>query len=248
MDTGSEENSEFEDALETVHENQLDHSDPSCDHSGDQLMDSSTIEDPALPEPQSFEEQRLAVISSINEGAQILMEDPSTDTPHDIPPSSPSARGPTHDNDDTTEPIGDITTSESSVEEDPDHSTGNTGGIESTFVMVDTTQILDASSYEESGVFYGAGVDNRTIVPRGHTPTPPPESGDDALTSEDVTNELLSTPPRRTNTRQSTGRQRVDSNELTTPSSSLRVHPSSHRSVSYVHTMSLNNATLATVD
>lgn len=79
---------------------------------------------------------------------------------------------------------------EDSVVRDHTHSNESVtvSGIES-FVMIDSSQILDTSSYEESGVFYGAGVDNRTIVPRGHTPTPPPESGDDALTSGEVTTE-----------------------------------------------------------
>ena len=63
---------------------------------------------------------------------------------------------------------------------------------DSSFVIIDdTSQLVDASKFEEPGLFYGSDLDrNRTIVHEDRPPTPPPESADDVLLSEDVTSEL----------------------------------------------------------
>ena len=64
---------------------------------------------------------------------------------------------------------------------------------DSSFVVVDNgggMLVVDAASLEESGLFYGADLSrNRNIIHEDHTPTPPPESADDVLLSENVVSE-----------------------------------------------------------
>ncbi len=57
-------------------------------------------------------------------------------------------------------------------------------------VIDDNAQIVDASSFEESGLFYGSDLrKNKNMVHEDKAPTPPPESALDVLLSENVANE-----------------------------------------------------------
>ena len=57
-------------------------------------------------------------------------------------------------------------------------------------VIDDNAQIVDASSFEESGLFYGSDLrKNKSMVHEDKAPSPPPESAFDVLLSENVANE-----------------------------------------------------------
>ncbi len=90
-------------------------------------------------------------------------------------------------------------------------------GSESSFVMIDENSLLvDASKFEESGLFYGSDLQrNRGIVHEDRLPTPPPESADDVLLSENVAREMTgqrsSVTPGNDSETSSNDRQSIDS-------------------------------------
>ena len=75
-------------------------------------------------------------------------------------------------------------------------STTTSSQSDSSYVVIDGTShlVVDASSFEESGLFYGSDLKNRTIVHEDEPPPVPPESADDVLLSENVMSEVVQVP------------------------------------------------------